>query len=174
MLGRLFLLFTAVPLLELWLLMHVSAVVGLPATIAMVLSTGMLGAALARREGTRALSSWQESLARGEAPKEGIAAGLLILVGGIFLVTPGVLTDAAGLALLLPPVRRALANVLVKRVGQGVQFQQFPASPFGGPHGTRGQGEDFIDVDGHFDRAGDPTQDPRDAPSAPPSVRGER
>ena len=45
-LGRLFLLFTAVPLLELWLLMHVSAVVGLPATIAMVLSTGMLGATL--------------------------------------------------------------------------------------------------------------------------------
>jgi UPF0716 protein FxsA len=173
-LARLFVLFTAVPLLELWLLMHVSAVVGLPTTIAMVLSTGMLGAALARREGTRALSSWQESLARGEAPKEGIASGLLILVGGIFLVTPGVLTDAAGLALLLPPIRRAFANVLVKRVGPAVQIQQFPASPFGGPSGTPGPGEEFIDVDGHFHRAENPTHDPRDAPSTPASIRGER
>ena len=150
MLGRLFLLFTVIPLLELWLLMYVSDAVGLSATIAMVLSTGMLGAALARREGTRAISSWQESLARGETPKEGIASGLLILVGGIFLVTPGVLTDVAGLALLLPPLRRVLANMLVNRVGNKLHVQQIHPISFESARDPQQGADEFIDVDGHF------------------------
>lgn len=157
MLGRLFLLFTAIPLLELWLLMRVSEVVGLPMTIATVLSTGALGAALARREGTRALSSWRDSLAQGELPKEGIASGLLILVGGIFLVTPGVLTDVAGLMLLIPPIRRAFANALVQRAGQSLHVQHFQHFPPESAADPRRPGE-VIDVDGHFHQA-DPPHD---------------
>ncbi len=169
MLGRLFLLFTAIPLLELWLLMHVSDLVGLPVTIATVLSTGMLGAALARREGTRTIASWQESLARGEPPKEGIASGLLILVGGIFLVTPGVLTDAAGLALLLPPLRRAFANILIKRVGRQLQVQHFSPVSFDAGHGPPPRREDFIDVDGHFQGARSRDERPGSQPLLPGS-----
>ena len=109
MLGRQFLLFTLVPLVELWLLVQIGEVVGLPATLAAVVMTGALGASLAKREGLRTLHAWQESLARGQLPEEGLASGLLILVGGIFLVTPGVLTDVIGLSMLLPPLRRAAA-----------------------------------------------------------------
>ena len=115
MLGRLLLLFTVVPLIELWLLLQLSGVVGLPATIAMVLVTGVLGATLAKQEGLRTLQEWQVSLSQGQMPRDGLASGLLLLVGGVFLVTPGVLTDLTGLLLLVPPVRRALADTISAR-----------------------------------------------------------
>ena len=116
MLGRLFLLFTLVPLVELWLLVQIGEVVGLPATLGAVLATGALGASLARREGMRTLHMWQNSLSQGQLPDEGIASGLLILVGGIFLITPGVLTDVIGLSLLIPPLRRTVGHALTRRV----------------------------------------------------------
>ena len=159
MLGRLFLLFTLVPLVELWLLVQIGEVVGLPATLAAVVMTGALGASLAKREGLRTLHAWQESLARGQLPEEGLASGLLILVGGIFLVTPGVLTDVIGLSMLLPPLRRAAAAALTARarghltmhaVGGEERFAgaNFTDLPFGG-RGHEGDEGDVIDVDAY-------------------------
>ena len=102
MLGKLLLLFTVIPVVELYLLITIGQNVGAGPTIALVLVTGFLGAWLARREGSRVLRSWQGSLARGEIPKEGVISSVLVLVGGVLLVTPGVVTDAMGLVLLLP------------------------------------------------------------------------
>jgi UPF0716 protein FxsA len=71
--------------------------------------TGLLGAALARHEGARVLRSWQESMARMQVPEEGVLSGALVLLGAVLLITPGVLTDVAGLTLLFPPTRRLFA-----------------------------------------------------------------
>ena len=116
MFGKLFLLFTIVPAIELYLLIQIGERMGAGATLALVLLTGVLGAALARREGLRVLRVWQNALAQGRVPEEGVVSGLLVLVGGVLLITPGLLTDVAGLLLLVPAVRRVVAAVLSSRI----------------------------------------------------------
>lgn len=110
MLGRLFLLFTLVPAAELWLLISIGSVIGAPWTLALVLASGALGAWLAKREGLKVLRGWQGAVAHGEMPEEGVTASLLVLVGGVLLVTPGVLTDLVGLSLLIPATRQRVAR----------------------------------------------------------------
>lgn len=112
MLGRLLLLFIIVPLVDAFLLIHIGGWIGGWNTIALVIATGTLGAWLFKLEGGRAWRKWQESLAAGQLPQEGILGGALLLVGGALLITPGVLTDLVGLLLLLPPTRIIAANLL--------------------------------------------------------------
>lgn len=116
MLGRLFLLFTLVPLVELYLLVAIGGQVGVAPTIGLVALTGILGAWLAKREGRKALASYQEALTQGRMPEDGIVSGLLILVGGVLLIAPGILTDVTGLALMIPPIRRRVAKLVTRRV----------------------------------------------------------
>jgi UPF0716 protein FxsA len=107
---RLFLLFTIVPLLDLLLLLRIGEVLGTGPTIGLVIATAIVGAALAKSEGLRVLRQWQRAIAEGRIPEEGVLSGVLVLVGGVLLVTPGVVTDAVGLALLFPPTRRVVAE----------------------------------------------------------------
>jgi UPF0716 protein FxsA len=109
MVAKLFLLFSALPLLDLWLLLHVGRAIGFWSTVALVILTGVAGAWLARAEGFRVLRAWQVALAQGRVPEEGVLSGALVLAGGLLLVTPGVITDVLGLALLFPPSRRLVA-----------------------------------------------------------------
>ncbi|MFO7564090.1 MAG: FxsA family protein [Enhygromyxa sp.] len=136
MLGRLFLLFTLVPLVEIYLLVQLGGLLGPWPTIGLVALTGLAGAALARREGRRALARYQEALAKAQLPEEGIVSGLLILVGGVMLITPGVLTDIVGLGLMIPPIRRAVSKQVKarvkKRISAGsIQVMHIGASGFG-------------------------------------------
>jgi len=108
--GRLFLLFTVVPLVELYLLIAIGRILGPVPTIGLVLLTGALGAWFARLEGARVIRSWQEALARQELPKDGVIDGFLIFIGGVLLITPGILTDIAGLSMVMPPTRRVIAR----------------------------------------------------------------
>jgi UPF0716 protein FxsA len=110
--GKLFLLFTAVPLLDLWLLLAIGDVIGFWPTLGLVLLTGFAGATLARLEGLRVLGAWRAALAAGRLPEEGVLSGVLVLVGAVLLVTPGVVTDVVGLALLVPASRRLAARGL--------------------------------------------------------------
>ena len=121
MLGRLFLLFTLVPLLELWLLLRIGAWVGLLPTLALVIATGMAGAWLARREGLRCWASVQTELAAGHVPGTELLHALLVLAAGLLLVTPGVLTDITGLLLLVRPVRRGAVRALQRRLEAGIR-----------------------------------------------------
>ena len=124
MLGRLFLLFTLVPVVELWLLISLGQVIGAPLTVGLVLITGAVGAWLAKKEGGRVLREWQGAVQRGELPREGLTASLLVLIGGVLLVTPGVLSDIAGLMLLLvPATRRRLADMIAERVQRRILVQ---------------------------------------------------
>lgn len=129
MLGKLLVLFTVLPVVELYLLITLGQNVGAGPTIALVLGTGLLGAWLARREGSRVLRSWQGSLARGEMPKEGVISSVLVLVGGVLLVTPGVVTDVTGLVLLLPWTRRWVANAIRKRLEERLAVQEVGGDP---------------------------------------------
>jgi UPF0716 protein FxsA len=138
-LGRLFLLFTLVPLVELYLLIAIGGQVGVLPTIGFIAATGMLGAYLAKREGRRALASYREALEKGRLPEDGIVSGLLILVGGVLLIAPGVLTDFVGLALMIPPIRRSVAKVIVARAQKRIQSGELrvmhlgpESAPFGG------------------------------------------
>ncbi len=105
----LFLAFTVVPFLELYLLIGIGRQVGVLPTLGMVLLTGLLGAWLAKREGRRVLRTWRAATAQGRLPEDGILSGALVLVGGVLLVTPGVITDVVGFLLLIPPTRRFIA-----------------------------------------------------------------
>jgi len=108
--GRLFLLFTVVPLVELYLLIAIGRMLGPAPTIGLVLLTGALGAWFARLEGARVVRRWQEAMARQQMPKDGVIDGFLIFVGGLMLITPGILTDIAGLSMVMRPTRRVIAG----------------------------------------------------------------
>lgn len=128
----LFLLFIVVPLVELFLLMTLGQWMGFWNTVLLILVTGITGAWLAKREGLRAFRAVQDALRRGEAPEETLASGLLLLVGGAFLVTPGVLTDLAGLFCLVPQGRRWLAGMLTRQLAARAQVVvQHPGGGFG-------------------------------------------
>jgi UPF0716 protein FxsA len=105
MFGRLFILFTLVPLLELYLLIKVGSHLGAEFTIVLIVLTGGVGALMARWQGFQAIVQIRERLREGVLPADELLAGGLIVVGGLLLVTPGLLTDAVGLALLIPFVR---------------------------------------------------------------------
>ena len=118
---RLLLLFVLLPLAELAVLIQVGRAIGLGWTLAIVVATGFLGATLARRQGLRAWGAIQAELASGRVPGSALVDGLLILIGGIVLLTPGILTDLAGFALLLPPTRTALKRSLRRRFESAIE-----------------------------------------------------
>jgi len=136
----LFLLFVLVPLIELALLIQVGQWIGAFPTILIVLVTGVAGAALARREGLRAIRRVQRDIAEGGMPGTAAIDALAILVGGAFLLTPGILTDIAGFSLLFPPtralLRRAAIREIRKRVEDGrIQVRMGGFGAFGGSGG---------------------------------------
>lgn len=105
-------IFILIPLIELALLIKVGIFIGTFNTILLVIFTGILGAFLARLEGMRVYRQFQESLARGEVPADKMIDGFLILIGGIVLLTPGILTDALGFFLLIPWGRMLVKKIL--------------------------------------------------------------
>lgn len=139
MLSRLIFIFVAVPLLELAVLLRIGQWIGLAPTVALVVATGVAGAALARRQGARAFLAVQRELASGRLPGRSLLDGLAVLVGGALLLTPGVLTDLLGFGLLFPGSRRRLQRLarrsLERRIREGaVEFQVY------GPNGAAASG----------------------------------
>jgi UPF0716 protein FxsA len=123
MLIRLLVLFTVVPLAELWLLLRIGEAVGLGPTLGLVVVTGVTGAWLARHEGARAWRAVQDQLAAGRLPGRELLEAVLVLVAGIVLITPGVITDAVGLALLVRPVRARIAQRIQRRLGASLEVR---------------------------------------------------
>ena len=97
--------FVGVPLLELYVLSLVEDRIGLINTLGLVVATGMLGAVVMKRQGAEVWISAQMRMARGEIPTEEILGGMMVLVGGAMMITPGIITDAVGLLLMVPAVR---------------------------------------------------------------------
>jgi len=135
MLGRLILLFLLTPAVELGLLIQVDKLIGFWPTIGLILATGIAGSYLARREG---LSTWKrlnQRLSEGDLPGKELTDGVIILVAGALLITPGVLTDVFGFMGLLPPTRALIRKVVMKRITTKVQTGsvQMQFGMFGGP-----------------------------------------
>ena len=99
------LVFVGVPLVELYVLSIVENRIGLLNTLGLIVATGMLGAVVMKRQGAGVWRSAQLRMARGEIPTEEILGGIMVLVGGALMITPGILTDAVGLLLMIPAVR---------------------------------------------------------------------
>ncbi len=109
-LGRLALLFVVLPILELMLLIEMGRYIGSLPTLGIVVLTGVTGAWLARTEGLRVFFRFQEELVSGRLPGQAMLDGICVLVGGAFLLTPGVITDFLGFSLLLPFTRRRIQS----------------------------------------------------------------
>ncbi len=146
MLGRLIILLTVVPLVELTLLLEIADRIEWGPTVGLVLGTGVLGAYLARREGVKVVQRIQRDMEAGIAPTSAVVDGALILVAGVVLVTPGILTDCFGFALLVPPIRALLKKRLTSWFRAHVVTIQpgdvGASSPGGGPFD-----DPFVDVD---------------------------
>ena len=118
---KLFLAFTLIPGVELYLLIKVGSVIGALNTILLVILTGASGAYLARLQGLQTMFRVRARLQQGEMPAEDLLDALIILAAGIVLLTPGFLTDIAGLLLLLPMSRRKFKKWLRRNLDQWLQ-----------------------------------------------------
>jgi UPF0716 protein FxsA len=130
------LLFVGVPLVEVYVLVQVGQVIGAWWTILLLVLSAVVGSWLVKREGGRAWRALNEAIAGGRMPARELADGALILVGGTLMLTPGFITDALGVLVILPltrPVaRRALTGVLTRRLLAPGDVRR-PGPPTDGP-----------------------------------------
>jgi UPF0716 protein FxsA len=163
----LLLAFIGVPLAEIALFIEIGGRLGLLATLAVVIATGVAGTWLLRAQGLVTLRRAQASLNRGEMPVAEIFDGACLLVAGVLLLTPGFLTDVLGLVLFVPAVRGGLRSLLWHYGVRSGRIQIWvdgrPPSAPGGPI-LDGEYEDLDETD-----RGDATRPgPPGAPKAPP------
>ena len=127
MLIRLVLLFTVIPLVELALLIEMGKHIGALNTIAVVVLTGFAGAVLARSEGFGVLNRIRTEINQGQLPGNSLIDGVLILAGALLLLTPGLLTDALGFAMLIPLTRVFFRDYLKKIFRNKIQTGRIDA-----------------------------------------------
>lgn len=121
MLGYLILLFTVVPILELALLIRVGQFLGVGNAIGIVIITGLFGAILTKSQGLLTVEKIQKDLNEGIMPTERLLDGLLILCGGILLITPGLITDTLGLTALIPLSRGLIKGWIKRKIRQAFE-----------------------------------------------------
>ncbi|CAH8194740.1 FxsA family protein [Vibrio aestuarianus] len=151
----LLLLFIFVPIIEIGLFIQVGGILGLWPTIALVLLTAFVGASLVRSQGLQTLLSVQNRLQQGELPAQQIFEGVMLAVAGVLLLTPGFMTDALGMLVLLPAPRAVIAKYLmskmvVKGMASGFHSSPYEHDPFHhDSHRSSEQGDTF---EGEFER----------------------
>jgi UPF0716 protein FxsA len=146
----LFLLFTVVPLLELWLLVLLGEATRAWVPILLILVDAVAGTALLRWQGLRTLRRIQEDLAAGRMPGDTLVDGALILVAAVLLITPGMLTDVVGFALLIPPLRKLVKRGVTAWLRRHIEVRtaKFKTGFQGGGAGDGSQPRDQI-IDAH-------------------------
>ncbi|MBM7614189.1 UPF0716 protein FxsA [Alkaliphilus hydrothermalis] len=125
MLMKLILLFTVIPIVELGLLLKLNEYIGLSYTLLIVLMTGIAGAYLAKKEGRGILQRIKLEMSQGRMPGDELINGLCVLIGGAFLLTPGLLTDISGFILVVPFTRGILKHFIKGRIRQMVEDGTF-------------------------------------------------
>lgn len=125
----LFLLFIVVPVVELFVLIEVGGLIGALPTVAIIIFTAIIGVHLLRQQGMATFSRMQARLARGEMPATEMLEGMILLVAGALLLTPGFVTDFVGFACMMPGVRSVLAGTLIKGGFIRVSGGAAPTSP---------------------------------------------
>ena len=156
MLPLLFVLFIAMPILEIFVLIKVGSSLGVWTTIAIVILTAVIGSYMLRAQSLATIRSVQDKLNTGQVPAIQMFEGIALLVGGIFLLTPGFITDAIGFFCLFPPTRRWLLSRVLAKASVAV-FQAGPSandSPYQKPSGSTnptGQSSSNV-IDGEYRR----------------------
>jgi UPF0716 protein FxsA len=117
----LFVIFVVVPIVELWVIVQVGRWLGLLPTIGLLIGVSIAGTWLLKQQGLATWRRLQQSLAEGRMPTEEVTDGALILFGGALLLTPGFLSDALGLLLLLPPTRAGVRRALRRTFGRWIE-----------------------------------------------------
>lgn len=148
-LGALVLLLVVGPLVELWVIIGVADVIGGWQTILVLVVESIIGGWLMKRQGRSIVGRIDQRLRAHDLPTRDLVDGLLILLAGALMLTPGFITDIVGFVLLIPPsralVRAALMRRFQARLGQGFRFG-VPGS------GTRfGRGGGYVDTTGRVD-----------------------
>ncbi len=133
MLTKLLLLFILVPAIELILLIEIGQFIGTLPTLALIVFTGVLGAFLARRQGVQVLTRLRAELQAGQLPAGSIFDGVIVLVAGAVLMTPGVLTDILGFLCLVPATRRVIKRVVWSRIERAIRNGQIFRATNGRP-----------------------------------------
>ncbi len=123
--GKLLLLFIAVPAIELVLLLKIGSMIGFLPTVAVILITGVLGAGLARLQGLSVLGQLQAEMGTGRLPAGPMVDGAIVLVAGALLMTPGFLTDIFGFLCLIPATRSAMKRLMWTRFERAVKRGNF-------------------------------------------------
>lgn len=132
-----------IPVIEIALFIELGGLLGLWPTIGLVIGTAILGGMLLRAQGVAALSDIQGRMAAGADPSGPIAHGLMILIAGLLMLTPGFFTDSVGFAFLLPPVRRAVIAYIGPRLAARATIVTSGAS-------ARREGPDDAPIDADY------------------------
>ncbi len=115
--------FLIIPFIEVWILIQIADSTGLFNTIGLLILLSVIGAWLVRREGLSVFRRAQNELVQGQLPERQILDGLLILLGGVLMLTPGFFTDFIGFCLLFPPSRILFRTILIKRLNSRISNQ---------------------------------------------------
>lgn len=144
MLGKLFVLFTTMTLIEVYVLMSVGGLLGAELTIGIIILTAFLGSYLVRTQGLQTVQRLQARLSAGEMPGQEIVEGIMLLICGVLLVTPGFVTDTLGLLVLTPQIRGHLAkSILAQYKDRIIPQQGFNGNAQGFHFSSGGQGSPF-------------------------------
>lgn len=150
----LFLLFAAMPIIEIAILVQVGGIIGGWNTIALVIVTAFVGAFLVRREGLHTLQTAQQKMQQNTIPGRELVEGMMLVVAGILLVTPGFITDILGFLFVLPGSRHYLASHISKHMQMRVVTSAgayTQAGPGGQTHGFRSRKDDDDVIEGEYD-----------------------
>lgn len=151
MFARLFLVFTSVSLLEIYVLVKVGGILGAWPTVLLVIITALVGSALVRSQGFQLVRQLQARMAAGEMPGQQLVEGILLIISGVLLVTPGFVTDFCGLLLLQPRIRASIARSAMANATftSNVHMGGFTQGGF-----QKGANDDDI-IEGEFERKDD-------------------
>ncbi len=132
--------FILIPIIEIYILISVGAVIGTLNTVLLVVLTAIVGTILLRSQGLATINEIQRTLQSGGIPAVPIIGGAILLVGGALLLTPGIVTDLIGLACLVPICRHYLARQILKKMDLSVAINQHHAS-----HHSNQANDNFIE-----------------------------
>jgi len=151
---KLLMLFILIPLIELYFLLEISQFIGVFTTVMIIIFTGAAGVSIARRQGYQVVNNIRSTLNAGKMPTDDLISALLILIGGVTLLTPGFLTDITGFLLILPGSRDLIAALVKKYFVKYVKENKVEVH-YGNQFNQRQNGkqeqdnykDDFIDVE---------------------------
>jgi UPF0716 protein FxsA len=148
----------ALPFVELALLVKTGQTIGLWPTLALLVGAAVVGGAIMSRQGLTVARRTQEAVALGRPPVGPVLDGALMLLAGALLITPGFVTDAMALALLVPPIRRRVARTTVRRLVERAQLQVRAQKSARGAEGETAGKDAGPVIEGEFVRLGEKSQ----------------